>query len=346
MALRIELNGYKPGIAKFLAYKWNGSADIEILIQRNQDSYYLSGLNQWSPEKSWHTLADMTVEHEQLTGLVGEWLVDSLLTQESTARFLVQIRDKQNENYSDRGVINIADGVMTSAALNTVTTTSDTHLEPEECVDVIPDDEKMDGETQTIYEPEIEEQIIEEPVEPVVEKVVTSVPTSKTVTDETLTQPIKQKRKSGLIFGLIIAILLLIVMGIAIWYFLFFQNQQAKDAEPAMLGQCSLSQVGDDDLTFIQKCLQTKPLTPMIIQLINDAKKAKKCNIAQRLYANQSQVNSTIAILYAKEYDEKYYQANSCFEADKETAIYWYETALNNDPDNKDVKARLAELQK
>ncbi|MFQ0995982.1 hypothetical protein [Gilliamella sp. CG25] len=341
MALRIELNGYKPGIAKFLAYKWNGSADIEILIQRNQDSYYLSGLNQWSPEKSWHTLADMTVEHEQLTGLVGEWLVDSLLTQESTARFLVQIRDKQNENYSDRGVINIADGVMTSAALNTVTTTSDTHLEPEECVDVIPDDEKMDGETQTIYEPEIEE-----PVEPVVEEVVTSVPTSETVTDETLTQPIKQKRKSGLIFGLIIAILLLIVMGIAIWYFLFFQNQQAKDAEPAMLGQCSLSQVGDDDLTFIQKCLQTKPLTPMIIQLINDAKKAKKCNIAQRLYANQSQVNSTIAILYAKEYDEKYYQANSCFEADKETAIYWYETALNNDPDNKDVKARLAELQK
>lgn len=341
MALRIELNGYKPGIAKFLAYKWNGSADIEILIQRNQDSYYLSGLNQWSPEKSWHTLADMTVEHEQLTGLVGEWLVDSLLTQESTARFLVQIRDKQNENYSDRGVINIADGVMTSAALNTVTTTSDTHLEPEECVDVIPDDEKMDGETQTIYEPEIEE-----PVEPVVEEVVTSVPTSETVTDETLTQPIKQKRKSGLIFGLIIAILLLIVMGIAIWYFLFFQNQQAKDAEPAMLGQCSLSQVGNDDLTFIQKCLQTKPLTPMIIQLINDAKKAKKCNIAQRLYANQSQVNSTIAILYAKEYDEKYYQANSCFEADKETAIYWYETALNNDPDNKDVKARLAELKK
>ncbi|MFQ0972642.1 hypothetical protein [Gilliamella sp. CG35] len=341
MALRIELNGYKPGIAKFLAYKWNGSADIEILIQRNQDSYYLSGLNQWSPEKSWHTLADMTVEHEQLTGLVGEWLVDSLLTQESTARFLVQICDKQNENYSDRGVINIADGVMTSAALNTVTTMSDTHLEPEECVDVIPDDEKMDGETQTIYEPEIEEL-----VEPVVEEVVTSVPTSETVTEETLTQPIKQKRKSGLIFGLIIAILLLIVMGIAIWYFLFFQNQQAKDAEPAILGQCSLSQVGDDDLTFIQKCLQTKPLTPMIIQLINDAKKAKKCNIAQRLYANQSQVNSTIAILYAKEYDEKYYQANSCFEADKETAIYWYETALNNDPDNKDVKARLAELKK
>ena len=46
MALRIELEGYKPGIARFLAQKWNGSADIDILIQRNQDNYYLSGLNQ------------------------------------------------------------------------------------------------------------------------------------------------------------------------------------------------------------------------------------------------------------------------------------------------------------
>ena len=65
MALRIELEGDKPGVAKFLAQKWSGSADIDILIQRNQVGYYLSGLNQWGPEKNWHTVTSMSVENEQ-----------------------------------------------------------------------------------------------------------------------------------------------------------------------------------------------------------------------------------------------------------------------------------------
>lgn len=35
---------------------------------------------------------------------------------------------------------------------------------------------------------------------------------------------------------------------------------------------------------------------------------------------------------------------NGCFNADKETAIYWYETALDADPNNAEAKARLQEL--
>ena len=112
MALRIELDSYKPGIAKFLAQKWSGSSQIDILVQRNQDGYYLSGLNQWNPEKNWHTLENMSVENEKLTGYVGEWLVDSLVTQESQLRFLIQIRDKQNQSYVDGGVVSIAETVF------------------------------------------------------------------------------------------------------------------------------------------------------------------------------------------------------------------------------------------
>ncbi|SCC08544.1 hypothetical protein GA0061081_10556 [Gilliamella bombicola] len=332
MALRIELDGYKPGIAKFLAQKWSGSSNIDMLIQRNQDGYYLSGLNQWSPEKNWHAVENMSVYNGQLTGQIGEWLVDSLLSQESQIRFLIQIRDKQNENYVDGGVVSIADSVLASTALNLQT--------------ALPNDEQTIAQPDPVSDSIIEEQtpLIEEssldpesgtlaePIEPELE----IIPV----------EPVKSKSRLGLIVAIIIGCIVLIGLGIAAWYFLFPKNQSQPTPAVQISGQCSLNNASADDLTFIQQCLQTKPETDAIIQIITEAKKTEKCNIAQRLYANQAQTNSKIAMLYAKEYDEKYYEANNCFKADKETAIYWYETSLTNDANNTFVKDRLTELQK
>ncbi|MCX8618314.1 hypothetical protein J3U42_07915, partial [Gilliamella sp. B2923] len=121
-----------------------------------------------------------------------------------------------------------------------------------------------------------------------------------------------------------------------------------KPVEPdsKISSKCSLKNATSDDLTFIQQCLQTKPDIDAIIEIITEAKNAGKCNIAQRLYANKAQKNTKIALLYAKEYDEKFYKANKCFKADKEAAIYWYETSLINDPNSEFVKDRLSQLQK
>ena len=44
-----------------------------------------------------------------------------------------------------------------------------------------------------------------------------------------------------------------------------------------------------------------------------------------------------IALAYAEEYEK----GSACFQADKETAIYWYETALSNDPNNATAKEKL-----
>ncbi|WP_294882162.1 hypothetical protein [uncultured Gilliamella sp.] len=350
MALRIELEGDKPGVAKFLAQKWSGSADIDILIQRNQDGYYLSGLNQWGPEKNWHTVTSMSVENEQLSGLVDEWLVDSLLSQENSVRFLAEIRDKQNQSYIDRGVVNIAETVFPSSALNTQLSISDETKQNTFESDKVASNLVESDDSQPV-EPETEEQTIgmenEVIVEPEMESEIEVTPTP-TITQQEVSasQPTKAKSKLGLIIIIFVILLTLAGIGFAVWYFLFSQDKNPLTSLTQSNSQCNIANATTDDLSFIQQCLQSKPDTGAVIDVINQAKQANKCNIAQRLYANQSLLNAKVALLYAKEYDVKFYQDNQCFKADKETAIYWYETSLNNDPNNELAKERLAELQK
>ena len=346
MALRIELEGDKPGVAKFFAQKWSGSADIDILIQRNQDGYYLSGLNQWGPEKNWHTVTSMSVENEQLSGLVDEWLVDSLLSQENSVRFLAEIRDKQNQSYIDRGVINIAETVFPSSALNTQSSISDEIEQNTLESDKVASNLVESNDSQSV-EPETEEQIIEVENEVIVEPE-KEIEAEIEVTPAPAISPLPAKTKSKLGLFIIIFVILLTLagIGVAAWYFLFSQGKNPLTSLTQSNSQCNVANVTTDDLSFIQQCLQSKPDTDAVIDVINQAKQANKCNIAQRLYANQSLLNAKVALLYAKEYDVKFYQANQCFKADKETAIYWYETSLNNDPNNELAKERLAELQK
>ena len=352
MALRIELEGDKPGVAKFLAQKWRGSADIDLLIQRNQDGYYLSGLNQWGPEKNWHTVTSMSVENEQLSGLVDEWLVDSLLSQENSVRFLAEIRDKQNQSYIDRGVVNIAETVFPSSALNTQLSISDETKQNTFESDKVASNLVESDDSQPV-EPETEEQTIgmenEVIVEPEMESEIEVTPTpTPTITQQEVSasQPTKAKSKLGLIIIIFVILLTLAGIGFAVWYFLFSQDKNPLTSLTQSNSQCNIANATTDDLSFIQQCLQSKPDTGAVIDVINQAKQANKCNIAQRLYANQSLLNAKVALLYAKEYDVKFYQDNQCFKADKETAIYWYETSLNNDPNNELAKERLAELQK
>ena len=103
-----------------------------------------------------------------------------------------------------------------------------------------------------------------------------------------------------------------------------------------------------DQMAFVQACFhQNLPADDLLI-IIKAAKEAKKCEIAQRLYANRAQNGDTkIALAYAHEYDPKYHQPNPCFkDADKDTAAYWYDTALQSDPDNTEAKQRYEELSK
>ena len=75
--LRIPLEEDRPGYAKFTATKWNGSTEVEIAVQRNQDGCYFNGNDTpWNPEPVWHKVEGLTLENDVLQGVIGKWLID------------------------------------------------------------------------------------------------------------------------------------------------------------------------------------------------------------------------------------------------------------------------------
>ncbi|QZN96341.1 hypothetical protein [Symbiopectobacterium purcellii] len=115
----------------------------------------------------------------------------------------------------------------------------------------------------------------------------------------------------------------------------------ANDCSPATLNS-------QKELEFVQSCVQQKLDSDKLLEIVQAAKNANKCGVAQRLYANRAQGgDSKVALAYASEYDPKDHKPSECFkEADRDTAVYWYETALQSDPDNQKAKQRLEELRK
>lgn len=102
------------------------------------------------------------------------------------------------------------------------------------------------------------------------------------------------------------------------------------------------------ELEFVQACIAQQSPTDTLLAVIQSAKSAQKCGVAQRLYANRAQGgDSKVALAYAREYDPKFHQPNDCFkEADNATAAYWYDTVLQVEPDNGEAKQRYEELSK
>lgn len=334
MALKIELNGDKPGIVNLSAGKWTHGTNVEMMIQRNQDNFYLSQDNQWIPETYWHTVSDLTINDGYLMGKIGPWLTDSLLALGGNCKFLMQIRETTNPANVDRGVINIKSDVLSSNALSNDT--------PPETV-------------PPIVEPEPEPVNESKEEEPVSESVPEVIEESNTVENEEPITPAQENtapvaKKSNIKKLIVILLALIILLGLAYFLYKLFMppvNNINDDINNNIAGgACELSsqQENDDDMNFISGCLRTKPSTEQLLQLITDAKAQGKCNLAQRLYANQSQKDAKIGLVYAKEYDEKFYQKNDCFAVDKETAKYWYETVLILDPNNDVAKKRLSEL--
>lgn len=124
-------------------------------------------------------------------------------------------------------------------------------------------------------------------------------------------------------------------------------QQEVKPTATVNLPAACVLNPGVDELSFIQGCLKSEPNTDQILEVIQQAKAAKACGIAQRLYANKAQGgNARIAFAYAREYDRQFVQEGGCFSVDSDNAIYWYETGLGLDPNNAEARARLEELKR
>ena len=328
--LRIQLEEDRPGYAKFTAMKWNGSPEVEIAVQRNQDSCYFNGNNNpWNPEPVWHKVEGLTLENDVLQGVIGKWLIDSLVQQIGNVRYMMSIRDVQDSSIVDNGPVRMVGNILASLAGGDSSRVDNiqSHLQTE---------------TDSVLEVPLEEPITvvedAQPIEPTIEfEDLTQSETQAEIVDNSeKTVPEEQKKKGK---GSLIALILALLIGGGAGAY-FFLN---KKDEPVAKSDCTVDTNTNDELAFIQSCLKTKPESKQILEIIASAKQANKCAIAQRLYANQAQGgNVEIALTYAEEYEK----GSSCFQADKETAIYWYETALSNDPNNAKAKEKLEALKK
>ncbi|HDR0620086.1 hypothetical protein ABWE91_00280 [Pasteurella multocida] len=321
--LRIELREDSPGYAQLSARKWKGSHDVELAVQRNQDSHYFAGEDKWTPEPVWHKTTELNVVGDALQGRIGPWLVDGLIRQSGNVRFLLQVRDGQVE---DSGPLSLIGNILASSAGGDSSRESDVReMTPPVQVEEVP------PVVEITEDPVIDTPIEVSPIDDV--PVMTETP----ILDVAPTPAEQKKSKTGLFIALLI---LLLGIGAAVMYFLF--GHQSSKTETTVVSECSIAN-SSDELAFIQSCLKTKPNNQRLLDTIAEAKAANKCSIAQRLYAHQAQSgNVELAVAYAKEYAT----GSPCFALDKENAIYWYETALSIDPNNDAAKKALAELRK
>lgn len=179
--------------------------------------------------------------------------------------------------------------------------------------------------------------------------------------------PPQSKRNASRIPMIAAGLLVILVVAGALWWFMGRDNGHTLPATvdkqpevPAVAApavpiakpdasECSPANLSSlSELDFVQNCVQQKLDSDQLLAIIQVAKDAKKCGVAQRLYANRAQGGDVkVALAYASEYDPQDHKPSECFKtADPDTAAYWYETILQTEPDNPKAKQRIEELRK
>lgn len=163
----------------------------------------------------------------------------------------------------------------------------------------------------------------------------------------------KPKRMGAIIGG---ALALLVAAGVAAWFLMKKDETPQPPAKPAApaaapvpaAAACSKENLASAaEMAFVQDCVRDVKDSAAMLGIIQAAREAGKCSIAQRLYANRAQAGDVpIALAYAQEYDPAGYKENACFKADAATAAYWYQAVLDKDKDNAQALARLKDLPK
>jgi hypothetical protein len=174
--------------------------------------------------------------------------------------------------------------------------------------------------------------------------------------------------KKSMVLPLIVGLVALAVIGAGLWFFLSGVKQPSGDvvaqpsvteqpavapvpvpvvAAPEPVAPCAVDALAqtDDDIAYLQRCVQSTPSTEQVLAVIAAGKAAQKCDLIQRLYAHAAQNgNSDVALAYAKEFDPLTF-AGGCFNApEPATAVYWYELYLQQKPDDEAIARRAKSL--
>ena len=365
-----------PGEAQLLI-RLRGVTDLveslEFALLNNQQNYLQEG-DQWSPAPHWFSISGGYPLQSGSGFRVGAAIVDPLLVNQSPIQLHVKLASGEDRHTT----LQVArEAVLPSSARGEVgeyggsSVISTPVVEAPQVPELAPVGLPVEIELPAFSaEPEPEPEVEAEP-EPV--PVATPLPMASTAAP---------KSKTPLILG---GVVLLLLLGALIFWFSRPADAPSAAApvtdsiadtaaepvtdptaetaaelvaaEPVVneaSGEatddgCSATNLATkSELAFVQACIAEQPPTDALLAVIQNAKSAQKCGVAQRLYANRAQGgDSKVALAYAREYDPKFHQSNDCFkEADNATAAYWYDTALQVEPDNAEAKQRYEELSK
>jgi hypothetical protein len=335
----LTLQGWETPEASF-------DCSYEVCVQRNQDSRFLGADNQWTATQTWHQVDASESQNEFVALTLGPNIVDPLV-ENPQMTYLLQARYGAE---LAQGVMRIREGVLSSHASGQTGEAVSRVAKPVQAVSPTVTTEPL---------PVAEQATVADPV----------------------TQP-KSKSSQTL---LIVAIVLVLLLIAAYFGWRWYQGQQSAPvatsapsptvtagtvttpptvatvtpapgasvaptpAAPSAAPACSSEALAatKDDLSFIQSCLKSNPDTAKVLAMIELAKTAKRCDVAQRMYAFKGQGGDVvIALAYAKEFDPKFFVAGCLTAADKNTALYWYDLVLAKDPNHTEAKERAEALRK
>lgn len=321
----------------------------EVCIQRNQDSRFLGADNQWTATQTWHQVDASESQNEFVALTLGPNIVDPLV-ENPQMTYLLQARYGAE---IAQGVMRIREGVLSSHASGQTGEAVSRVAKP---VQAVPPIVAVSA-------------VAPEPL-PAAEQAVVSNSVNQPKSSPTL---------------LIVAVVLVLLLIAAYFGWRWYQGQQSAPvatsapsptvtagtlttppavapvtpapgasvaptpAAPSAAPACSSEALTatKDDLLFIQTCLKTNPDTAKVVAMIELAKTAKRCDVAQRMYAFKGQGGDVvIALAYAKEFDPKFFVAGCLTAADKNTALYWYDLVLAKDPNHNEAKERAEALRK
>ena len=336
----------------------------EVCVQRNQDSRFLGADNQWSATQTWHQV-DATESHNEFVALtLGPNVVDPLV-ENTQMTYLLQVRYGQE---LAQGVMRIREGVLSSHAAGQTGEAVARVAKPKPAAAPVVTEATPTAEPSLVSSADPVAEVANQPkakssstmlIAAIVlvlvliaayvgwrwyqgqQQVVVATPPVAAGTGSVTTPPTPAPtaqpsapppEPAPPVATAVIA-----------------PPVATTVIAPPAAAACSSEALSatKDDLAFIQTCLKTTPDTTKVLEVIEFAKTAKRCDVAQRLYAFKGQAGDVvIALAYAKEFDPKFFTSGCVAAADKNTALYWYELVLAKDASHAEAKERVEALKK
>ncbi|KIY39629.1 hypothetical protein TZ03_16305 [Pseudomonas sp. 10-1B] len=337
--LPLEVNTPGQGLLRITG--WEGASEgLQCSLQSSQSHEFLHEGGHWGNVAHWFRLDNLiaVAGAPAIETRIGPNLINPLLQASGTATFRIEVSNPQT-GHSDLGMVRINNAIVASVESGPALEKSPPPAPLQSASVVIepPAASTPEPAPAVAADPEPEPAPAPQPAP------VAAPPTVAT------------KQGNKWLLPLLILILLALAAGGGWWWF----NRNAAEApapvppEDQPVAQtetakpCSLeSMKGQTSLAFLQSCIQSKPDSAALLEVINLAKANDQCDVAQRLYANRANAGDIqIATAYAHEYDPKYHQPSNCFKApESATAASWYETILSFDENNAEAKQRYEEL--